>query len=135
MSVTNGDKVSDHRAPPNSPPDPDEGSGKVPAEAANPASDLDGDSNPCDIYLEKLVQFQPSSAGLPAGLTKEPKKDLVDSCVHLFRMVKSENTLMQWTCRDCQLGPSWVIWTCQYCQAHVCRGCKEKRCGETGKEA
>ncbi|KAI0598323.1 hypothetical protein F4775DRAFT_592582 [Biscogniauxia sp. FL1348] len=31
------------------------------------------------------------------------------SCAHSFQMIKSDNTLVQFSCYVCQAGPSWFI--------------------------
>lgn len=50
-------------------------------------------------------------------------------------MVKSDNTLIQWTCHHCYSGPFWFIWECKFCKAHVCNKCKDQRYGETEEAA
>ncbi len=46
-------------------------------------------------------------------------------CAHSFVMIKSDNTLIQWTCHVCHSGPFWFIWECRYCRLHTCRSCME----------
>ena len=46
-------------------------------------------------------------------------------CAHSFVMIKSDNTLVQWTCHVCHCGPFWFIWECRYCRLHTCRNCME----------
>ncbi|KAK4095681.1 hypothetical protein N658DRAFT_142968 [Parathielavia hyrcaniae] len=49
----------------------------------------------------------PLSPAAPlTDLTKDLKGSYAEPCFHSFEMVKSDNALMQWTCRDCQWGPS-----------------------------
>ncbi|KAI1630965.1 hypothetical protein F4809DRAFT_646880 [Biscogniauxia mediterranea] len=31
------------------------------------------------------------------------------SCAHSFQMIKSDNTLVQFSCYVCQAGPSWFL--------------------------
>lgn len=47
------------------------------------------------------------------------------SCAHDFRMIKSDNTLMQWYCQHCHYGPQWVIYECAYCKLQLCRVCSQ----------
>ncbi|KAK2052512.1 hypothetical protein LY76DRAFT_335032 [Colletotrichum caudatum] len=44
-------------------------------------------------------------------------------CTHDFRMVKSESTLIQWTCNMCHSGPYWAILEWRYCKLHTCQTC------------
>ncbi|KAB5515596.1 hypothetical protein GE09DRAFT_1159270 [Coniochaeta sp. 2T2.1] len=46
-------------------------------------------------------------------------------CAHSFTMMKSDNTLIQWTCQSCHSGPSWCIFECRYCKFHTCRPCMQ----------
>ncbi|KAK4125503.1 hypothetical protein N657DRAFT_654161 [Parathielavia appendiculata] len=46
-------------------------------------------------------------------------------CAHSFVMIKSDNTLIQWTCHVCHHGPFWFIWECRYCRLHTCRSCMD----------
>ncbi|KAK3324300.1 hypothetical protein B0T19DRAFT_443716 [Cercophora scortea] len=39
------------------------------------------------------------------------------------RMLKSDSTLIQWTCNLCHSGPHWWIFECRYCKIHTCRPC------------
>lgn len=45
------------------------------------------------------------------------------SCAHSFKMIKSDNSLIQWACNMCHSGPHWWIFECRYCKAHMCRAC------------
>ncbi|KAK4189305.1 hypothetical protein QBC35DRAFT_149848 [Podospora australis] len=44
-------------------------------------------------------------------------------CAHHFQMIKSDNTLIEWTCHLCHSGPHWWIFECRYCKIHTCRAC------------
>ncbi|KAK0391184.1 hypothetical protein NLU13_0685 [Sarocladium strictum] len=46
-------------------------------------------------------------------------------CAHVFKLIKSDSTLIQWHCQICLRGPQWAIYECTYCKAHLCRGCTE----------
>ncbi|KAK1472063.1 hypothetical protein CABS01_04706 [Colletotrichum abscissum] len=35
-------------------------------------------------------------------------------CAHSFKMIKSDSTLIQWTCNLCHSGPHWSIFECRY---------------------
>ncbi|KKA30331.1 hypothetical protein TD95_002265 [Thielaviopsis punctulata] len=35
-------------------------------------------------------------------------------CAHDFRMIKCENSLLQWSCNLCHSGPHWAIFECRY---------------------
>lgn len=48
---------------------------------------------------------------------------IASRCAHSFVMLKSDNTLIQWTCHLCHSGPHWVIYECRYCRLHTCRPC------------
>ncbi|KAK4134703.1 hypothetical protein BT67DRAFT_302160 [Trichocladium antarcticum] len=48
---------------------------------------------------------------------------LASHCAHSFVMIKSDNTLIQWTCHLCHSGPHWCIFECRYCRLHTCRAC------------
>ncbi|KAI1377679.1 hypothetical protein F4677DRAFT_453883 [Hypoxylon crocopeplum] len=45
------------------------------------------------------------------------------NCAHSFKMIKSDSTLIQWTCNLCHSGPHWWIFECRYCKIHTCRAC------------
>lgn len=45
------------------------------------------------------------------------------SCYHLFFLIKSQNTLVNWFCSECYMGPCWAILECRMCQLHLCQGC------------
>ncbi|KAH8884849.1 hypothetical protein GQ53DRAFT_786015 [Thozetella sp. PMI_491] len=47
------------------------------------------------------------------------------NCAHSFKMIKTDNTLIQWTCQLCHSGPHWWIFECQYCKLHTCRACTQ----------
>ncbi|KAK8872306.1 hypothetical protein PGQ11_002820 [Apiospora arundinis] len=40
---------------------------------------------------------------------------VANNCAHSFKMIKSDSTLIQWTCNLCHSGPSWWIFECRYC--------------------
>ncbi|KAK0701853.1 hypothetical protein B0T26DRAFT_659633 [Lasiosphaeria miniovina] len=46
-------------------------------------------------------------------------------CAHSFKMIKSDSTLIQWTCHICHSGPHWWIFECRYCKINTCRPCIE----------
>ncbi|KAK1755828.1 hypothetical protein QBC47DRAFT_401992 [Echria macrotheca] len=48
---------------------------------------------------------------------------LANHCAHVFKMIKSDNTLIQWHCNLCHSGPHWWIFECRYCKIHTCRAC------------
>ncbi|KAJ0146130.1 Uncharacterized protein HZ326_11184 [Fusarium oxysporum f. sp. albedinis] len=50
---------------------------------------------------------------------------MANACAHQFRMIKSDNTLVQWICQHCRSGPHWMIWECTYCKLHLCRPCTQ----------
>ncbi|KAH7142424.1 hypothetical protein IWW34DRAFT_635818 [Fusarium oxysporum f. sp. albedinis] len=50
---------------------------------------------------------------------------MANACAHQFRMIKSDNTLVQWICQHCRYGPHWMIWECTYCKLHLCRPCTQ----------
>ncbi|KAK7956912.1 uncharacterized protein PG986_006134 [Apiospora aurea] len=41
---------------------------------------------------------------------------VANNCAHSFKMIKSDSTLIQWTCNLCHSGPSWWIFECRYCK-------------------
>ncbi len=45
----------------------------------------------------------------------------VTYCHHSFTMIKSDTTLMLWTCGMCHSGPHWFIFECKYCKLKTCR--------------
>ncbi|EKD21417.1 hypothetical protein MBM_00530 [Drepanopeziza brunnea f. sp. 'multigermtubi' MB_m1] len=47
-------------------------------------------------------------------------------CHHSFNLLKSESTLIQWTCAMCHTGPHWYIFECKYCRLKTCRPCTNK---------
>src|SRR6266699_5422467 len=49
----------------------------------------------------------------------------VDHCANEFKMIKYDNTLIQWTCNLCNSGPHWFIFECKYCKLHTCRTCTQ----------
>ncbi|KAJ0128349.1 hypothetical protein HZ326_28556 [Fusarium oxysporum f. sp. albedinis] len=51
--------------------------------------------------------------------------NMANACAHQFRMIKSDNTLVQWICQHCRYGPHWMIWECTYCKLHLCRPCTQ----------
>ncbi|KAL2024592.1 hypothetical protein VTK56DRAFT_7635 [Thermocarpiscus australiensis] len=53
------------------------------------------------------------------------KMAVATQCAHSFVMLKSDNTLLQWTCHLCHSGPHWWIFECRYCQLHTCRACMQ----------
>ncbi|KAL5583745.1 hypothetical protein FOVSG1_015096 [Fusarium oxysporum f. sp. vasinfectum] len=48
---------------------------------------------------------------------------MANACAHQFRMIKSDNTLVQWICQHCRSDPHWMIWECTYCKLHLCQLC------------
>lgn len=52
-------------------------------------------------------------------------------CYHLFFLIKSQNSLVTWFCRECYMGPCWAILECRLCRVHLCRRCVY---GEHGKK-
>ncbi|KAF5523166.1 hypothetical protein CGCA056_v005243 [Colletotrichum aenigma] len=46
---------------------------------------------------------------------------VASACAHSFKMIKSDSTLIQWTCNLCHSGPHWWIFECRYCKIHTCR--------------
>ncbi|KAK0714572.1 hypothetical protein B0T25DRAFT_541882 [Lasiosphaeria hispida] len=50
---------------------------------------------------------------------------LANNCAHVFKMIKSDNTLIQWHCNLCHSGPHWWIFECRYCKIHTCRACTQ----------
>ncbi|KAK3369546.1 hypothetical protein B0T24DRAFT_361916 [Lasiosphaeria ovina] len=44
-------------------------------------------------------------------------------CAHGFKMIKSDNTLMQWSCQLCHSGPHWWIFECRFCKFKTCHSC------------
>lgn len=48
---------------------------------------------------------------------------LENSYAHSFEMIKSDNTLVQWTCNLCYLELHWQIFKCQYYKFYTCRAC------------
>ncbi|KAL5594705.1 uncharacterized protein BROUX77_008052 [Berkeleyomyces rouxiae] len=47
-------------------------------------------------------------------------------CAHSFILIKTDNSLLQWTCNLCHSGPHWMIYECQYCKLHTCQPCSAK---------
>ncbi|CZS92477.1 uncharacterized protein RAG0_03059 [Rhynchosporium agropyri] len=47
-------------------------------------------------------------------------------CHHTLNLLKSESTLIQWTCSQCYSGPHWYIYECKYCKLKTCRPCADK---------
>ncbi|KAF4126647.1 hypothetical protein GMORB2_0383 [Geosmithia morbida] len=45
------------------------------------------------------------------------------ACAHMFNVIKSDNTLVQWVCHLCRSGPHWAIFECAYCKLQLCRAC------------
>lgn len=46
---------------------------------------------------------------------------------HNYVLIKSESTLMQWTCNLCYNGPLWAVYECTLCKRKVCSsGCMSK---------
>jgi hypothetical protein len=39
---------------------------------------------------------------------------------HSYVLIKSESTLMQWSCHLCYLGELWAVYECEYCKRKVC---------------
>ena len=50
---------------------------------------------------------------------------LANGCAHIFKMIKSDSTLIQWHCNLCHSGPHWWIFECRYCKIHTCRSCTQ----------
>jgi hypothetical protein len=50
---------------------------------------------------------------------------LATGCAHIFKMIKSDSTLIQWHCNLCHSGPHWWIFECRYCKIHTCRSCTQ----------
>ncbi|KAL0471613.1 hypothetical protein QR685DRAFT_438698 [Neurospora intermedia] len=48
---------------------------------------------------------------------------LSNGCAHHFVLIKSESSLIQWTCQLCQSGPHYFIYECRYCKMRTCRPC------------
>ncbi|KAF3803205.1 hypothetical protein GCG54_00013311 [Colletotrichum gloeosporioides] len=46
---------------------------------------------------------------------------VASACAHSFKMIKSDSTLIQWTCNLCHSGPHWWIFECRYCKIHTCQ--------------
>ncbi|KZL87760.1 hypothetical protein CI238_05589 [Colletotrichum incanum] len=38
---------------------------------------------------------------------------VASACAHSFKMIKSDSTLIQWTCNLCHSGPHWCIFECR----------------------
>ncbi|KAH8681574.1 hypothetical protein BX600DRAFT_505241 [Xylariales sp. PMI_506] len=38
---------------------------------------------------------------------------MANSCAHSFKLIKTDNTLIQWYCNVCNSGPHWGIYECQ----------------------
>ncbi|KAK4660974.1 hypothetical protein QC762_123710 [Podospora pseudocomata] len=53
------------------------------------------------------------------------KMALSTHCVHVFQMIKADNTLIEWTCHLCHSGPHWWIYECRYCKIHTCQSARE----------
>jgi hypothetical protein len=45
------------------------------------------------------------------------------NCNHEWRILKSENSLVQWMCTICLRGPMWVVFECIHCTLHMCPLC------------
>ncbi|KAH7112248.1 hypothetical protein B0J13DRAFT_461486 [Dactylonectria estremocensis] len=45
------------------------------------------------------------------------------ACGHVFRLIKSDTSLVCWTCQKCRAGPAWMTFSCVLCNLHLCRGC------------
>ncbi|KAK3337913.1 hypothetical protein B0H65DRAFT_511864 [Neurospora tetraspora] len=41
---------------------------------------------------------------------------LSNGCAHHFVLIKSESSLIQWTCQLCHSGPHYFIYECRYCK-------------------
>ena len=50
---------------------------------------------------------------------------VASNCPHSFKLIKSDSTLVQWTCNLCHSGPHWCIFECRYCKLHTCRTCTQ----------
>ena len=46
------------------------------------------------------------------------------NCNHIFNLLKSDSTLIQWVCSQCHSGPHWCIFQCKYCKWTTCEPCK-----------
>jgi hypothetical protein len=44
-------------------------------------------------------------------------------CEHSFKVIKSDNTVIQWNCHVCHSGPYQVLYECQHCNLKACRPC------------
>ncbi|KAI3528826.1 hypothetical protein CSPX01_15937 [Colletotrichum filicis] len=57
-------------------------------------------------------------------------------CAHSFKMIKSDSTLIQWTCNLCHSGPHWSIFECRRPTAGkmvlTVRGRKMEACRQRG---
>ncbi|KAI9050575.1 hypothetical protein LZ554_005736 [Drepanopeziza brunnea f. sp. 'monogermtubi'] len=86
-----------------------------------------------------LHPSSPSSWGLVLTIlaeTSTPITKLTDTqadtmsvpsyCHHSFNLLKSESTLIQWTCAMCHTGLHWYIFECKYCRLKTCRPCTNK---------
>ncbi|KAH8653951.1 hypothetical protein BGZ60DRAFT_419039 [Tricladium varicosporioides] len=61
----------------------------------------------------------------------EPQAVVPGHCNHSFNLLKSESTLIQWTCSMCYSGPHWYIFECKYCRLKACRPCTNKSLEES----
>lgn len=47
-------------------------------------------------------------------------------CEHVWRMIKSDTTLVLWNCNRCHSGPHWAIHECIKCKIKTCGTCSQK---------
>lgn len=73
-------------------------------------------------FWQLFVHGWQGNASAPLAIRRETMA-MATSCAHSFVMIKSDSTLLQWTCNICHSGPSWFIFECQYCKLHCCRTC------------
>lgn len=81
----------------------------------------------CISYLASSYETSRPPAKPPASSQRPPRRHtkmaVQNNCAHAFRMIKSDNTLVQWMCNLCHSGPHWWIFECRYCKIHTCRAC------------
>src|SRR6266699_3812970 len=49
------------------------------------------------------------------------------NCAHLLKLIKTDNTLIQWTCEFCRYWTNWWTFECKYCKIHIYRACAQER--------
>jgi hypothetical protein len=48
------------------------------------------------------------------------------NCQHSYKVVKSDTTLIQWTCNRCLSTQHSTIYECQNCKLKTCEKCASK---------